>query len=352
MASGPEITSTPDRVRHELGHGRYADKPKEVLARGWKDVLVRMKIETRVDNIPLLSAGVAFYALLALVPGLVATVSIYGLAADPSAIGRHINDLLGAAPAEVRTMVESQMRSITASSHAKLGIGAVFGVLVAFWSASNGMRHAIAALNAAYDEVETNLCSPPCRCAPPHGWCRRLRSRRRGRSRGSARTARRTVLGPVGRVTIDLLRWPALGMGLIAGLAVLYRYGPDRAEPKWRWVTPGALLATTGWLIGSALFSIYAANFGRYNQTYGSLGAVIVVMLWLFLTVAVVLVGAELNAELERQTLRDSTRGPDRRSASAVQTSRTPSAPPRTSCSVVTVRERPRIPRAERKYGP
>ena len=268
MASGPEITSTPDRVRHELGRGRYAEKPKEVVARGWKDVLVRMKIETRVDNIPLLSAGVAFYTLLALVPGLVATVSIYGLAADPSAIGRHINDLLGAAPAEVRTMVESQMRSITASSHAKLGIGAVFGVLVAFWSASNGMRHAIAALNAAYDEVEStrNLCSPPCRCA----------------------------------------------------------------------------LLTVGAVV--FVVSIYAANFGWYNQTYGSLGAVIVVMLWLFLTVAVVLVGAELNAELERQTLRDSTRGPDRRSASAVQTSRTPSAPPRTSCSVVTMRERPRIP--------
>jgi len=312
VAAPPEIRSTPEKVRQEPGRGRHADKPTEVPARGWKDVLVRTKIETKADNIPLLSAGVAFYALLALVPGLVATVSIYGLAADPSSVGQHINDLLGAAPAEVRTMVEAQMRSVTEGSHAKLGVGAVFGVLIAIWSASSGMRHMVTALNAAYDEVETRTFG-------------RLRAVALLLTVGAIvfviaaivmvaalpALLGRTGLGTAGRLAIDVVRWPALGLGLIVGLAVLYRYGPDRDEPKWRWVSPGALLATIAWLIGSALFSIYTANFGRYNQTYGSLGAVIVVMLWLFLTVAVVLVGAELNAELERQTLRDSTRGAD-----------------------------------------
>jgi membrane protein len=284
-----------------------------VPAPGWKDVVARVRTEVKADNVSLLSGGVAFYALLALAPGLVATVSIYGLVADPSSIGRRVNDLLGAAPVEVRNLVETQLRSITESSHAKLGVGAVAGFVVAVWSAAKGMKHLVTALNVAYDEDET-----------------------RGFLRLRAISLLLTVaaivfvtlavfvvavlpsalgdsaLGTAGRWSIDVLRWPALGLGLVVGLAVLYRYGPDRDEPKWRWVSPGAVFATVAWLIASLLFSLYAANFGRYNETYGSLSAVIVVMLWLFLTVAAVIVGAELNAELERQTLRDSTRGPDR----------------------------------------
>jgi membrane protein len=312
VAATPQITSTPGEARQETGRGRSAYTPTDVPQRGWKDVLVRTKVETKADNIPLLSAGVAFYALLALVPGLVATVSIFGLAADPASIGRHVNDLLGAAPTEVQTLVQNQLLSITAGSHAKLGLGAVFGVLVALWSASTGMKHTLTALNAAYDEDETRTFV-------------RLRAVSLLLTVGAVMFViasvavvaalpmllDHTAVGTSGRFAIAVIRWPALGLAVIAGLAVLYRYGPDRNQPKWRWVSPGALFATSAWLVASVLFSVYTANFGKYNETYGSLGAVVVVMLWLFLTVAAVLVGAELNAELERQTLQDSTRGPD-----------------------------------------
>ena len=120
-----------------------------------------------------------------------------------------------------------------------------------------------------------------------------------------------TGLGSAGRMVATVLRFVILGAGLVAALAVLYRYAPDRDEPRWAWVSPGALLAAGLWLAGSLLFSLYTANFGKYNETYGSLGVVVVVMLWLFLTAFVVIIGAELNAELERQTARDTTKGPE-----------------------------------------
>ena len=313
MPETPSITSTPLQAERESGRGRLATSPVEVPARGWKDVLVRTRIETKADNVSLLSAGVAFYALVSLVPGLVAVVSIYGLAADPSSIGDNVLDLLGAAPSEVQDLVEAQLRSITSSSHARLTLGAILGVAVALWTAAKSMKHLVTALNVAYDEEETR------------GFIR-LRAISLLLTAGAVvfvlaavfavavlpSLLGRTALGSAGRIAVDVIRWPALGVGLMAALAVLYRYGPDRDDPKWRWVSPGAAVATVLWLLASVVFSIYAANFGRYNQTYGSLGAVIVVMLWLYLTVVAVLLGAELNAELERQTVKDSTTGPDR----------------------------------------
>jgi membrane protein len=116
-------------------------------------------------------------------------------------------------------------------------------------------------------------------------------------------------LGRVGRIAAGALRWVLLLLLMLGGLAVLYRYGPDRDEPKWSWASPGAVLATALWLAGSVLFAVYTANFGKYNETYGSLGAVVVVMLWLYISALAVLLGAELNAELERQTAKDTTKG-------------------------------------------
>ena len=188
----------------------------------------------------------------------------------------------------------------------------VVGIALALWSASSGMKHLIEAINAAYDEDETR------------GFLR-LRGLSVILTLGAVvflvlafalialapAILADTGLGAVGRVLATVLRFVVLGAGLIAALAVLYRYAPDRDEPRWAWVTPGALLAAGLWLAGSLLFSVYAANFGKYNETYGSLGAVVILLLWLFLTAFVVIIGAELNAELERQTARDTTKGPE-----------------------------------------
>jgi len=293
-------------------HGRDADRPASIPARGWKDVLVRTRQEVKDDRVPLLAAGVAFYALLAMVPALVAVVSLYGLVAEPDQVVDQARSWLGAAPQEVRDLVTTQLQSITSSAGAKAGLALVVGVLVALWSASSGMNHLIEAIDMAYDEDETR------------GFVKR---------RGLALLFTlgaivfvlfavgviavlpglldKAGLGTVGRVAIGVIRWVVLLAGMLGALALLYRYAPDRDEPKWSWTSPGALVATVVWLVGSALFAVYAGNFGKYNETYGSLGAVVVLMLWLWLTAMCVVIGAELNAESERQTARDTTTGPE-----------------------------------------
>ena len=292
--------------------GRAAASPSRIPVRGWKDVLLRVKVEAKQDHVMLMAAGVAFFGLLALVPALVALLSIYGLAFDPDRIDEQLVDALAAAPAEVRDLISEQVRSIgDASSGAVVAV--VGGVLLALWSASSGMKHLIDAINAAYDEEETRgfvkvrglsiaftvaavmflvvaftiiALLPPLLAA--------------------------SELGAAGRVVLGVVRFVVLFAGLLIGLAVLYRYAPNRDEPKWSWASPGAVFAAVVWVLGSLLFSLYTANFGKYNETYGALGAVIVVMLWLLLTTLVIILGAELNCELERQTARDTTEGPER----------------------------------------
>jgi len=298
---------------HEDRHGRNADAPTEIPPQGWKDVLTRTKTEVKQDRVPLLSAAVAFYSLLAIVPAMVAIVCLYGLLADPSDIERQVDDWLGSAPQEVRELVAAQLTSITENAGTAAGIGVVIGIVAALWAASSGMGHLVEAINIAYDEEETR------------GWVKR-------RLLAIALTVGATVfimvavgliavlpaaladtgLGTASRVVAGVVRWLVLFVGMIAALSVLYRYGPDRNGPKWRWASPGAIVATIMWLLASVLFSIYTANFAKYNETYGTLGSVVVVMLWLFLTALAVIVGAELNAELERQTVRDSTIGAER----------------------------------------
>ena len=293
-------------------HGRDAEAPTEIPARGWKDVLFRVKQEVKDDELPFLAGGVAFFALIALVPALIAVVSLFGLVADPGEVQRQVADTLAGAPAEVRDLAETQLESITQSSDTGLGIGLAVGIALALWSASAGMANLISALNRVYDEQET---------------------RKFVRKRGLAllltlgAVAAVTVafvvvavvpaavadssLGTAARWTVSILRWPALAIGFILGLAVLYRLAPDREDAGWRWLTPGALVATLLFIAGSLLFSLYTASFASYNETYGALGAVVITMLWLQLTAFAILIGAEVNAELEHQTVEDSTRGPE-----------------------------------------
>jgi membrane protein len=307
------MTATHASSAGDVRRGRQAESPTEIPARGWKDVLVRTQKEMKRDNVPLLAAGVAFYALLALVPALVAAVSLYGLIADPSEIERQVREFLGAAPTEARELIQAQLQDIVEDRQSSIGLGLLFGLIVALWSASSGVKQLIGAINVAYDEEET---------------------RKFFKLRGLALLLSISAivflllavtiiavvpnviedigLGAAGKTVVTILRWPALAAGFVVGLSILYRVGPNRDDAEWRWVSWGAIVATGLWLIASGLFSIYAANFASYNETYGSLGAVVVVMLWLLLTAYAIIVGAELNAELERQTVRDSTRGRDR----------------------------------------
>jgi membrane protein len=264
-------------------------------------VLDALKDKAKRDNVTLLAAGVAFFSLLALVPALVALVSVYGLVADPSDVESQVEDALAAAPTEVRDLVVQQLSSITQDSGGALGLAAVVSLVIALWSASSGVKNLIAAINVAYDEDESR------------GFVK-LRSVSLAFTIGAIvflvvsfvliavlpSVLADTGLGTAGRVAAGALRWFVLLAGMLIALAVLYRYGPDREGAAWSWISPGAVVATLMWLAGSALFAFYTANFGKYNETYGSLGAIVVVMLWLFISALAVIIGAELNAVLER----------------------------------------------------
>jgi membrane protein len=298
VTSVAEVESDP-RARE---HGRAAEAPTQIPARGWKDILLRVKAEAKDDQLTFMSGGVAFFALIAMVPALIALVSLFGLIADPAEVQQQVSDSLAGAPAEVRDLVQTQMEDITKSSDTGLGIGVAVGVAVALWAASAGIVNLMAALNRVYDENESRKFF-------------KLRATALGLTLGAIVFVVIAVLAmtvlPEG-LLFSLVRWPLLAAGFVVGLAVVYRVGPDRQDAGWRWITPGAVAATVLWLLGSLAFSLYTSSFASYNETYGALGAVVITMLWLELTAFSVLFGAELNAELEHQTAEDSTTGPER----------------------------------------
>jgi membrane protein len=290
--------------------GRDADHPGEIPKRGWKDIAVRVKGELKEDQVPLLSAGVAFYILLALFPALAAIVSIYGLVADPGQVSEHVADLTAALPDSARELITEQLESVVQGAEDGVGFALVGGILAALWSASSGMKHLVTAVNAAYDEEESRKFF-------------KLRGLSLLLTVGAVvfgvvaigvltvlpAIVDRTGLGSVGQTAVQVLSYPALAIGFGLGLAVLYRYAPDRDDPRWRWVSPGAAIATVVWIVASLAFSFYASNFGSYSETYGSIGAVIILMLWLVITAFSVVLGAEIDAEIEAQTAKDSTEG-------------------------------------------
>jgi membrane protein len=290
-------------------HGRNATDPRAIPARGWKEVLLRVKTEMADDHASLLAAGVAFYALMALVPALVALVSLYGLLAEPSDVTRQVTDLLRAAPTEVRTLVQTQLESIIKASPGGLGVGIAVGIATALWAASSGVQNLVDAIGAAYDEhegrgfvkrrlVALGLTFGAIGFVVAAGWLVALPKLLEGSAVGSGV-----------QLLVSIVRWPLLAVGMLIGLGVLYRFGPDRDKPKWKWVSVGSVAATVLWVAGSIAFSVYVGSFGKYNQTYGSLGAVVVLLLWLYLTAFSIIFGAELNSELEHQTAADTTVG-------------------------------------------
>lgn len=297
------------------GRGRGAEQPTQVPPKGWLDVLKRTMKEISSDNVSLLAAGCAYFTMLALFPTLIAAVTLYSLVADPATLQEQINGLVAQLP-EGGEIIEEQLRNLTGDggqARAALSFGLVISVAGALWSASGGMAGMMQALNLAYDEDETRKFP-------------QLRGTALALTLGGILVALVAIglvavlpalldslgLGSVGRIAVTVLRWPLVALVFVGALAVLYRYAPDRDAPKFSWVSPGAIAATLLWLIASGLFSFYISNFGEgYGETYGAIAGVIILLLWLYLSAFIILIGAEFNAELERQTRADTTRGPD-----------------------------------------
>lgn len=291
--------------------GVDAGHPLAIPFAGWRQVLRRAGKETLDDNIPMLAAGVAFYGFLSLFPALIAAVTVYGLVADPEQVREQVESLSRALPADAAGLVSRQLTEIAASSDRALGLGLVVSLLGALFTASGGVANLIKAVNVAYDEQETR------------GFLK-LRALALLLTVGAVVFVAIAVglvavlpvvldplgLGGLGRALVGVLRWVGLIASVALALAIVYRHAPDRDNPRMAWVSLGAGVGTLLWILGSVGFSVYVGNFGSYTKTYGALAGVAVLLLWLFLTAFVVLLGAEINSELEHQTAVDSTVGP------------------------------------------
>jgi membrane protein len=297
---------------HADPHGREAGRPTHIPVRGWTDIARRVYEEAGRDNLSMIAAGVAFYAFMALFPALGTLVSLYGLLVDPQTVASQMDAMATVLPGEARGIIHDELTRLASASNGALGFGFALGLVLTLWAAASGTKALITATNIAYDEDE-----------------------KRGFLRLNATALGLTlVLVMVGIIALGLvagfpavvghlplpswlqwglrlLRWPILFGFVVVALAALYRYAPSRDEPRWRWASPGALAAAALWLLGSIAFSVYVSHFGNYNKTYGTLAAVVVLQLWLLITAYAVLIGAEINAESERQTKRDTTRGPE-----------------------------------------
>jgi membrane protein len=298
------------RAEGARGRGRTADRPGEIPARGWKDILIRTYRSLSEDRVMALAAGVTYYVLLAVFPAIAALVSIYGMIADPADIGETLASLSGTIPHDVIEIIRGQLRYLASQDQKALGLAFFGGLLASLWSANAAIKALFDALNVVYGEKER-------------------RNFFKLTALSLAFTAAMILfmvlamigivvipavldlmhLGEAGELMINILRWPGMLAIVVLGLAVIYRFGPCRADARWRWLTWGSVAAAILWLAVSMLFSWYASNFGNYNKTYGSLGAVIAFMVWTWLSTTIVLMGGELNAEIEHQTARDSTTG-------------------------------------------
>jgi membrane protein len=271
---------------------------------------MRVKDEISRTNLSLIAAGVAFYAFLAIPSAFAALIALYGLAFDPAEVGRQVQGMRGVLPAEAIKLLSAQLQDLTSHSSATLGIGFAVSLGIALWSARSATSSMIAALNIAYGEQEKRGLF-------------RLQFAALGLTAGGVLFAVVSLalvavlpavldllpLEELSKTLASVIRWPVLLALVMVAMAALYRFAPCREEPRWRWVSWGAVAATMLWLIGSALFSLYVGEFASYDKSYGSLGAVVVLLMWLYLSIFALLFGAKLNAEIEHQTARDSTTG-------------------------------------------
>lgn len=293
--------------------GADAETPTQIPRKGWIQVVKRAWKEAKSDQVPLLAAGVAFYSFLALFPALIASVMLYGLVRDPADVQEQIDELSQTLPSDAASLITDQLEAITSTSSGSLGLGLLVSLVLALWSASGGVGNIMTAINVAYDEEETR------------GFVKRKLL-----SVGLTLCAIVFVVLAVGLVAVtpalldnlvgagparwglEGLRWLGIVAAMSCALAVLYKVAPDRDDARLQWVSVGSIVATLVWVVASVGFSLYVDNFGSYNKTYGALAGVVVLLLWLWITMYVVLLGAEINAEAEQQTAEDTTVGPEK----------------------------------------
>jgi len=317
VAAGPKIrgdmtdpagaASQPDARQM----GRLADRPTQIPWSGWKRVLRRTAREVATDRISLVAAGCAFYATLALFPAISMLVSIYGLVFDPATVGPQLAVLRDLVPPPAFQLISDRVQMLVSKPPGTLTFSLALSIVIALWSASTGTKSILGALNLAYEERETRSFV-------------RFQLTALGMTLGGILAAvaglAALLLLPAAVALLHISAYAALiarmaSFGLLLlfvllSLSLLYRFGPSRRSAGWHWVTPGSLLATILWLLASALFSFYVQHLASYDSTYGPLGAVVGVMMWFYVSALVVMIGAELNAELELQTACDSTEGP------------------------------------------
>ena len=308
--------------------GGKAERPTEIHARGWIQVVKRGWKRAKADQVPLLAAGVAFYAFMAIFPALIAVVSIYGLFADPSTIANQLNSLTDTLPDAARQVITDQVTALSMRRQT-LGVSLILSLLVALWSASAGTSNLLTAISVAYDQheergfVKMRLLSLGLTVAGIFFMVIIL---------GVV-----AVLPPLLRAVVGTgaLRWLIQVVGWLivlvlvpVALALLYRLAPGRAAPRMTWVSVGAVVATLMWLAASVGFSVYTSTFGNYAKTYGVFAGIVVLLLWLWLTMYAILLGAEINAESEQQMIADTTKGAEEPlgEGGAVQADSLPSA--------------------------
>jgi membrane protein len=290
--------------------GRDAASPLEIPFAGWKDIAWRTYQQIDEDRLLAIAGGVVFFGLLAIFPALAAFVSLYGLFADAGTISQHIDLAAGILPSATLDIFREQIGRIVASANTTLGFAFILGLGLALWSANAGMKAVIDALNVIYGEKEKRSFVTLTLVA--FGFTIGIIVFMLLAITGVVvlPIALNTIgLGAFGESLMRISRWPALLLVIIVGLACLYRYGPSRDEARWQWLSVGAILAAVTWLVASVLLSWYLEKFADYNATYGSLGAGIGLMMWMWVSTIAILMGAEINAEIEHQTARDSTVG-------------------------------------------
>ncbi len=293
--------------------GAQSTSPWRMPGAAWKDVLVRTWTQAGKDNISLAAAGVAFYGFTAMVPLLGAIVLLYGLVADPSTVMHDMARMTSVMPADVAKLIGEQLMGVVKSSSDKKGIGLAIAFAVAFYGARSGAAAVVTGLNIAYEEEEKRsflMLSLVTLAITGAAVLVAILALVAIAALGHLDDILPTLPGFV-LVVGKVISYVVLVAAGAAGAATLYRYGPDRVKAKWVWITPGSVIAASIWFLLTIAFGIYVADLGSYNATYGSLGSVIVFLTWLYLSSYILLLGAELNAEMERQTRVDTTAGPD-----------------------------------------
>jgi membrane protein len=289
--------------------GYTAEQPSDIPPRGWFQILRRSLKEMKSDHLTLIAGGVAYAWFLALFPGLIAAVLIYGLVTDPSQVESQVNDMASGLPQDAQSLITTQLKSIAGGSGG-LGLGLLLSIALALWSASAGMAGLVEAINIAYDEDEERnfIIKRGLALLLTVGFIVFL-------AVAVALVAVFPVVlsqlgtGPIISIIAQVVRWAVLVGAAIVALGLIYRIGPHRDAPAVRWLSTGSVIATIIWIAASVGFSFYVENFGSYGKTYGALAGVVVLLIWFWITALAVLIGAEINAEAEAQTVKDTTKG-------------------------------------------